>query len=101
VEQGLGLNVEISMFLYVYKLKNKFQFEEGGIVIVFFCWILDPAAVEDCTKFPSLITNVLLKLVRDITNGICYQRHEKRLEQQKGYPDVNVCAAEEHLEEKL
>jgi len=39
--------------------------------------------------------------VRDITNGVCYQRHEKRLEQQKGYPDINVCAAEEDLEEKI
>jgi len=39
--------------------------------------------------------------VRDIINGVCYQRFEKRLEQQKGHPDVNVCAAEENLEEEL
>jgi len=52
-------------------------------------------------KFPSLITNVLLQLVRDITIGVCYQRHEKRLEEQKDHPDVNVCAAEENLEEEL
>jgi len=25
-------------------------------------------------KFPSLTTNVLLQLARDITNGVCYQR---------------------------
>jgi len=32
---------------------------------------------------------------------LCYQRYEKRLEQQKGHPDVNVCHAEENLEEEL
>ena len=30
-----------------------------------------------------------------------YERYEKRLEQQKGRPNVNVCAAEENLEEEL
>jgi len=64
---------------------------------------LDPAAVEYCTIFPSLITNLLLQLVRDIinVNGVCYQRYDKRLEQQKGRPNVNICAAEENLEQKL
>jgi len=65
------------------------------------CGILDLAAVHDCTKFPKLITNVLLQLVRDIINGVCYQRYERRLEQQKGRPKVNVCAAEENLEKEL
>ena len=51
---------------------------------LYFCGILDPAAVQDWTKFPSLITNVLLQLVRYIINGVCYQRYEKHLEQQKG-----------------
>jgi len=51
---------------------------------LYFCGILDPAAVQDWTKFPGLITNVLLQLVRYIINGICYQRYEKHLEQQKG-----------------
>ena len=68
---------------------------------LYFCGILDPAAVQDCTKFPSLITNIFLQLVRDVINGGCYQRYEKRLEQQKGRPNVNVCAAEETLEEEL
>jgi len=45
------------------------------------CGILDPAAVHDCTKFPSLLANVLLQLVEDIISGVCYQRYEKRLEQ--------------------
>jgi len=45
-----------------------------------FCGILDPDAVQDCTKFPSLITNVLLQLVGDIIKGVCYQRYEKRLD---------------------
>ena len=63
--------------------------------------IIDPVAIEDCTKCPSLITNILLQLVRDVINGICYQHYEKRLEQQKSRPDVKVCAAEENLEEEL
>jgi len=44
---------------------------------------------------------VLLQLVRDITNGVCQQHDEKRLKQQKGRSNVNVCAAEEILEEEL
>ena len=44
---------------------------------------LNPAALQDCTKCPNLITNVLLQLVRDVINGVCYQRYEKHLEQQK------------------
>jgi len=50
---------------------------------IYFCGILDPVAVQDCTKFPSVITNVLLQLMKDIINGVCYQRFENRLEQQK------------------
>ena len=51
---------------------------------LYFCGISDPAAAQDVIKFPSLMTNVPLQLVRDIINGICYQGHdEKRLEQQK------------------
>jgi len=65
-----------------------------------FCGILDLTAVQDCTKFPSLITNVPLQLVGDIINEVCYQRYEKRLEQKKGRPKVSVCAAKENLEEE-
>jgi len=36
--------------------------------------------------------------VRDIINGVCYQRYEKRLEQQKGRPNVNACPTEENSE---
>ena len=68
---------------------------------LYFCGVLDLTAAQDCTKLPSLITNVPLQLVRDIINGDCYQRYEKRYEQQKGRHDVNVCAAEENLEEEL
>ena len=70
------------MFPYACKLKNKFQSEEEGIRNIF-CGILDHATFQDCTKFPSVISNVLLQLLRDIINGVCYQRYEKRLEQQK------------------
>jgi len=58
---------------------------------------LDIAAVQDCTKFPSLITNVILQLGRCIINGVCYQRYEKRLEKQKDRPIVNICAVEKAL----
>jgi len=37
------------------------------------------------------MTNALIQLVRDIINGVCYQRYEKRLEQQKGRLNVNIC----------
>jgi len=53
VKQGIGLIAYISIFSYAYKLKNKLQLEEEGIGINF-CGILDAAAVQDCTKFPSL-----------------------------------------------
>jgi len=35
------------------------------------------------------MTNVLLQLVRDIINGVCYQRYEKRLVQQGG--NISKC----------
>ena len=44
-----------------------------------FCGILDPDPIQDCTKFLTLTTNVLL-LVGDIINGVCYQCYEKCLE---------------------
>jgi len=47
------------------------------------------------------ITNVLLQLLKDIINGVCYQRYEKRLEQQKGLPNDYVCVAEENFKEEL
>jgi len=50
---------------------------------IYFCGILDHATVQDCTNLPSLITNVVLQLLRDIINGVCYQRYKKRLVQQK------------------
>jgi len=40
VKQGLGLIVQISMFPYAYKLKNKLQLEEEGIGIIFFVGFL-------------------------------------------------------------
>ena len=58
---------------------------------LFFCAILCPTAVQDCTEFPRLMTNALLQLVRDVINVVCYQRYEKCLEQQKGRLNVNVC----------
>jgi len=70
----------------VCKVKNKFQLEEEGTGIIFLR-DLYPAAVQDCTKFRILITNVLLQLARDVINGSCYQRYEKRLEQLKGCPN--------------
>ena len=58
---------------------------------IYFCGSLDPAAIQDCTKFLSLMTNLLLQLVRDIINEVCYQRYEKRLEQPKSLgPSLTV-----------
>jgi len=38
------------------------------------------------------MTNALLQsLVRDIINEVCYQLYEKRLEQQKGRLNANIC----------
>jgi len=51
------LNFRFSLCI---QIKNKFQLEEEGTGIIL-CGILD----QDCTKFP--ITNVLLRLVRDIS----------------------------------
>ena len=42
MKQGLGLVVQISMFPYAYKLKNKFQLEEEGIGIIYFVGFLTP-----------------------------------------------------------
>ena len=83
------------------QIKKQFSIRSRSHWDYIFCGIFDPTAVLDCTKFFSLITNVLLQLVRDIINGVCYQRYQKYLEQQKGRANVNVCAAEENLEEEL
>ena len=75
------LNFHVSLCIHI---KKQFQSEEEGIgVILYFCGTFDPAAVKDCTKCPSFITNVLLLLVRDVISGVCCQRYEKRLEQEK------------------
>ena len=68
---------------------------------IYFCGILDRATFQDCTKFPSFITNVLLQLLRDIINGVCYQRYEKHFEQKKGSANVNVSVEQENVEEEL
>jgi len=49
---------------------------------LYFCGILDPAAVQDWTEFPTLITYVLLQLTRDII--VYVTSVMKNLEQQKG-----------------
>jgi len=43
----------------------------------------------------------LVQLERDIISGVYFQRYEKRLEQQKGIPNLNACDVEENLEEYL
>jgi len=47
-------------------------------------WI--PLQFKIAQKFLVYITNALLQSLKDIVNGICYQRYEKHLEQQKGRP---------------
>ena len=86
------------MFRYAYK----FQSEEGSGIILL--RDLDPATVQDRTKCPGLITNVLLQLVRDIINGVCYQRCENVLSNRKVVhfgPSVDFCPAEKNMEEEL
>jgi len=64
-----SLNFDISLCT-AYKLKNcNWRKKTLGL---YFCGILDPATVQDCTKFLNLIKNMLLQLVRDIINGVCY-----------------------------
>jgi len=63
---------------------------------VFFCGILDPAAAQDCTKFPSSITNALLQLVRDIIKYVA-----SVMKNVLSNKNINICAPEENLEEQL
>jgi len=88
------------MFPCAYKLKNKFQLEEVGVEMIFLYQFRSRCSWR-FTKCPSLITKVLLQVVRDIIDRMCYQRYEKCLEQQKGRPNCNVCAAKENVEEEL
>jgi len=52
------LNFDVTLCI-AYKLKDTFELGEEGISYIHFCGILDHATVHDCTKLPSLITNVL------------------------------------------
>ena len=99
MRQGSGFIVQILMFANARNLKIGFNYKKS--LGSQFCGILDPAAVQDYTKFLSSITNVFIQLVRDINNGVCYHCYEERLEQQKGRLNVNVGAAEENLEESI
>jgi len=66
---------------------KKTKFTKTKKALGLYSWgIVDPAAVQDCTKFPN--EKNVLQLVRHIINGVCYQLYEKRLEQQKGRPNA-------------
>jgi len=52
VKQGLGLTVKISMAPYLHKFKNKFQFEEESIGIVFFIGLSIPLLFKIAQNFP-------------------------------------------------
>ena len=82
MKQELGLIVKISMFSSAYKLKNKFQTEEEGIGSIFL-WVFRSRSSSRLHKISWLNKDVLLQLVKNIINRVCYQRYEKRLEQQK------------------
>jgi len=60
------------MFSCAYKLKKQISILGRKYWDYIFCEILDSAAVQDCTKFPSFVTNVRLQLVRDINKGQAY-----------------------------
>ena len=51
------LNFDVSQCI---QIKKKFNQRKEALGI-YFCGILDPAAVQDCTKHPSLIRNALLQ----------------------------------------
>jgi len=51
--------------------KTNFSYRKKSLELCV-CGILDPAVVQDLTKCPSSLTKVLLQLVRDIINGVCY-----------------------------
>jgi len=74
------LNFDASLCIQIKKTNFNLKKKALGIYL---CGILDPVTVQDYTKFPSAITNVLLQLVKYIINGVCCQRYEKSLEQQK------------------
>jgi len=59
------------MFPYAYKSKTNFSYRKKSLELCV-CGILDPTVVQDLTKFPSSITKVLLQLVRDTINAVCY-----------------------------
>jgi len=40
-------------------------------------------------------------LLKDIINRLCNQWYEKRCEQRKSRQNINVCIAEDNLEEEL
>jgi len=97
VKQGLGLIVKISKFRYVHtNFKKLIRGKRHWDYI--FCGILDPAAVQDCTKIPGLNRKRTPTIIERYhqRSSVCYQRYEKRLQQQKGRQNVDVCASEEN-----
>ena len=63
------LNFDVSLCIQIKKQISIRGRRNWGYI---FCGILDPAAIQDCTQFYSLITNAFLQLVSDIINGVCY-----------------------------
>ena len=90
------LNFDVSLRIHAKKFQ-KIKLQEEDIEIIFFVGFQIPLQFK---VQHSLLTNILLQLVRDIINGICCQGYEKHLEQQKVRPNVNICVAEENLEEE-
>ena len=63
-----GLNFDVSLCIQIKKQISIRGRRHFGYI---FYGTLDPAAVQDCTQFLSLITNVLLQLVSNIINRVC------------------------------
>ena len=64
------LNFDVSLCI---QIKKQISVRGRSHWNYIFCRILDPAAVQDCTKFPSLY----------IIIGVCYQRYENVLSNKK------------------
>jgi len=55
------------------------------------------SGVEDCTEFPSLLLNVLLKVVRDIINDVCCHSVMKNVVSNKKFVQMLFFALQKKI----
>ena len=99
MKPGLGwiFNIDVSLCIQIKKqisIRGRWHWEYS------FCGILDHAAVEDCRKFPSLLTNAFLQLVRDIKISLTeYVTSIMKTSWATSRPNDIICHVEENLED--